>query len=291
MKFQKSIIEDVKERKSTRTYDPRAIETNSLDKLQGYIEEINKEAIAFSMANTRFLFMSTNEITNSTINQPLKDTESNEKLGTYGMISGAHSYIIGITDKNQNNPVKFGYLFEKIILFATDIGLQTCWLGGTFNREDFNKKVTLNDDEYMPIISPVGYKKDKPRIAEVAIRKAIGADKRKPWEQLFFDESVSMTLDKSKAGQYKTALEMVRLGPSASNKQPWRVIKKENRFYFFLSRTKGYGAAGFDIQKNDIGIAMCHFELAANEAGLDGKWTETCDITIPEDMEYIATWS
>ena len=28
-----------------------------------------------------------------------------------------------------------------------------------------------------------------------------------------------------------------------------------------------------DLQRVDMGIAMCHFELSANEAGHNGQWT------------------
>lgn len=35
-----------------------------------------------------------------------------------------------------------------------------------------------------------------------------------------------MPLEKEEAGNYEAALEMVRIAPSASNKQPWRILKK-----------------------------------------------------------------
>lgn len=63
-----------------------------------------------------------------------------------------------------------------------------------------------------------------------------------------------------------------------------------NRFDFFLSRTPGYKSLGFDLQKNDIGIAMCHFELSANELGLKGKWKTYGSIESMADWEYVTTW-
>lgn len=54
--------------------------------------------------------------------------EETKKLGTYGFVQGANTYIIGIMDKDNNDALKFGCKFEKIILFATDLGIQTCWL-------------------------------------------------------------------------------------------------------------------------------------------------------------------
>jgi len=41
-----------------------------------------------------------------------------------------------------------------------------------------------------------------------------------------------------------------------------------------------------------MGIAMCHFELAAREAGLGGAWVAADPgIATPQSgIEYIATW-
>lgn len=75
-----------------------------------------------------------------------------------------------------------------------------------------------------------------------------------------------------------------------SNKQPWRIIKDKSGYQFSLCRTKGYEMANFDIQKNDLGIAMCHFELTANELGLNGRWEEKQRVNSPNGWEYIIMW-
>jgi len=179
------------------------------------------------------------------------------KLGTYGFISGASVYIAGILDREEKDAARFGFLFEKIILYATGLGLGTCWLGGTFKREDFRQRLGLAANETLPVISPVGIAKARPRMFETAMRSVIGANSRKPAGELFFDGPVLSPLDGKSAGEYAVPLEMVRLAPSASNKQPWRVIREYGMYHFFLCRTRGYGnIAAFDIQMNDIGIAM-----------------------------------
>lgn len=275
MDFQQHITEVIKIRLSCRTYDLQKIEKSILNKLKSYIEEINQEC----KNNERFLIIDK------------KISEKGEKLGTYGVISGASTFIVGVINSENHDAVRFGYLFEKIILFATDLGLQTCWLGGTFKREDFTKHSNLTEVEYIPIVSPLGYRKDKSRILEVAMRKVVGANNRKSWNELFFDGSVSKALEQDVSGFYATPLEMVRLAPSASNKQPWRIIKDKNLYHFYLYRTKGYGVVNYDIQKNDMGIAMCHFELTAKELGLQGNWIELNEINVPDDWEYIISWS
>jgi nitroreductase len=277
MEFQKSVIELIKMRKSCRTYDGRSIENITLQKLINYVAKINEEA----KIRARFTIVNNNDINSKSIN----------KLGTYGFISGARSFIVGILDKEEKDALEFGYLFEKIILFATDLGLQTCWLGGTFNKSHFKQNTNLLEDEFIPIVSPVGFKKEKPRFIESAMRTVVGADKRKPWNELFFEGNSTVPLSEDNAGSYAVPLEMVRLGPSASNKQPWRIIKDKNAFHLFLCRTNGYGVTFYDLQKNDIGIVKCHFELSANELGLKGKWQEMKNISTVSGWEYISTWS
>ena len=275
MKLQKSAIETIKMRTSCRTFDSNAIEDDKVEKLKDYIEEINNK----TEISARFIFVKKNN-----------SNGAPEKLGTYGVISGANSFIVGIINKNEKNSLRFGYLFEKIILFATDLGLQTCWLGGTFKKNDFEQYASLNENEFIPIVSPVGIKKEKPRFLESAMRTLIGANNKKSWNKLFFNGNNSNPLSENEAGLYAVPIEMVRLGPSASNKQPWRIIKDKKLLNFYLCRSKGYGSENYDMQKNDMGIAMCHFELAAKELGLKGKWENFKNIDTPNDWEYITTW-
>lgn len=65
------------------------------------------------------------------------------------------------------------------------------------------------------------------------MRKRIQTDQRKEWSELFFNESLSSPITKEEAKDMAFALEMVRLGPSASNKQPWRIVRKDGNWHFF----------------------------------------------------------
>ena len=275
MEFNRTPKELIKLRTSIRSFDDKEIEATKFQKLKDYIEHINNQ----SKIKARFT-LTTNK----------SDNKEPRKLGTYGIISGANTFIVGILDKDEKDSVEFGYLFEKIILFATDLDLGTCWMGGTFSKANFENNIELGENEYIPIVSPVGNKKEKPKLFDKIMRAGAGSDKRKPWSELFFQEDRSVPLNEATAGLYTTPLEMVRIGPSASNKQPWRVIKDDNKFHFFLSRTKGYGIPSYDMQKNDMGIAKCHFELTANELGLMGSWKDTEEIDLENEWEYICTW-
>lgn len=277
MEYQKSVVELIKTRTSIRSYDEKSIEGSVIQKLNEYIKKINEEA----KIDVRFVLTNNNR----------QDGNKAVKLGTYGVISGANSYILGILGNKGEDVLELGYLFEKIVLQASDLGLGTCWLGGTFKKSDFQQNIDLSKEEYIPIVSPVGFKKDKTRVIDSAMRAMAGSDKRKLWAEIFFEKNTSKPLSEEEAGFYAVPLEMVRLGPSASNKQPWRIIKDDNKFHFFLCRTKGYGLKSYDLQKNDIGIAKCHFELTTIELELNGKWEKLNNIDLPKDWEYMISWS
>lgn len=275
MKTKNTATELIKLRTSTRSFEDKEIEPIKLKKLKDYIEHINNQ----SKIKARFI-LTTNK----------NDGKEAKKLGTYGIISGANSFIIGILDKDEKDSVEFGYLFEKIVLFATDLDLETCWLGGTFKKESFEDNIELGKNEFIAIVSPVGNKKEKPKLFDKIMRAGAGSDKRKPWNELFFEGNSLVPLTEATAGSYTIPLQMVRLGPSASNKQPWRIVKDKDNFHFFVSRTKGYGLTSYDLQKNDMGIAKCHFELVANELGLKGNWNYLEEIKLENEWEYVCTW-
>jgi nitroreductase len=186
-----------------------------------------------------------------------------ERLGTYGVIRGASTYLAGAAVQGPFCLPDFGYLFQLLVLRATDLGLGTCWLGGTFRRSDFGPALGLKEGELLPAVSPVGVPAGRRGLVDRAFRAAAGSNHRRPWEELFFDSSGRPLAPEREEEPYRVALEMVRLAPSASNRQPWRLVRDSGTVHFFLEHTQGYGGAmGFDLQRLDMGIAMAHFELA-----------------------------
>ena len=61
--------------------------------------------------------------------------------------------------------------------------------------------------------------------------------------------------------------------------------------HFYLMRSKGFRTGVIDMQKIDIGIAMCHFDLTAKEAGLAVRFVRNSpDIKPMNGEEYIASF-
>jgi nitroreductase len=226
------------------------------------------------------------------INLDMTEPAQWKKLGTYGVIKNARLFLAGTIKKGNKAVEDYGYCMESLILQATAFGLGTCWMAGTFSASGFAQAIKLQEDELLPAISPVGYRADRQSFAEKIFRLSAGSDHRKPWPDLFFAGNFSTPLTQAQAGKYSDALENIRLAPSASNKQPWRILRDTatNAFHFYLERAFGYKLREVPIQDIDMGIAMNHFELTAQEMGIKGKWQINENAPQNSSSDYITSW-
>ena len=213
------------------------------------------------------------------------------QLGTYGTIRGAKDFL-AITVKDQPYAMEaVGYQFENLVLYATDMGLGTVWLAGTFNRKDFKNVIEISDEDLFPCICPVGYPGQKRSFIEKITRASLGSKKRKEWDKLFFLDDFSKSLTKEDAGRYTDALDMLRLAPSATNAQPWAVVKEGDKFHFFCNYKNSINNDVKKIKHLDLGIALSHFHQTAMSDGLNGKLeVSDIDFDVPENMHYIITY-
>ncbi len=247
------INEVIKNRKSIRSYDGYPLAPKDISEMEAFFTVAEKNPFG---AEVRLSIIKTGR----------------QKLGTYGFIKGAKTFFGGCVKKGGHDLEGFGYSFEKVILFAASKGFGTCWLGGTYSRSDAGKLLQPRD-EYLPAVSPIGIAADKKTLTEKIVAAGAGAKNRKDFGELFFagDFSTPLVLENC---AIKTCLEMVRLGPSASNRQPWRVIVEGQTCHFYMMRENHYAGNnlfGFCMQRIDLGIAACHFELAAKHTGLSGS--------------------
>lgn len=227
------------------------------------------------------------------------DREELRGLGTYGAIRNPMGYIAGAIQPGPKNLEDFGFIMEELVLLATDLGLGTCWLGGNLTQSSFASKIQLQGNEILPAVVSMGEMVD----ARQPVGNPSSPTQRKvnrlPWQDLFFDGDFSTPLNQEKVGVFASVLEMTRLSPSASNKQPCRIIRDGQKWHFYMERTPGYKGGILmillkvkDLQRVDMGIAMSHFELSAKEMGLSGGWTvDEPAIQKPGELtEYVSTW-
>ncbi|HTX78515.1 MAG TPA: nitroreductase family protein [Longilinea sp.] len=280
--FTVPVQELIRERYSCRVYDKNPLTEEACRSLEGYLAAV--PAGPFNHAS-RFILAAATPV----------DRASLRGLGTYGFIRNPPAFIIGACSDGPLSLEDFGYCLERIVLYATGLRLGTCWLGGTFSRSGFARRIDAAAGEILPSVLSVGNAAETSDGGKVVRSKRSRLD----WSQLFFENEFSHPLSEMNAGAYALPLEMVRLAPSASNKQPWRILREGDCWHFFLRRTPGYRrdllarlVGVEDIQRVDMGIAMCHFELAAREAGLEGVWQVRKPPVGAMDavVEYTATW-
>lgn len=282
----KPVTELIRQRFSCRRHPDRPVAAETQQKLREFLAILQQGPLG---SKIRLDLFAASE----------QDRQALKGIGTYGVIRNAQGFIVGAMGPGEKNLEDFGYLMEFAILFSTDLELGTCWLGGSFTKSSFAKKIGVTADESVPAVTSFGYVADNSK-AEDWIRRRAGGEMRLQADKLFFDGDFGKPIQPEQSGEYAAVLEMVRLGPSASNKQPWRIIKQDDLWHFYLQRTPGYGRDSWlgrligvaDVQRLDMGIAMCHFELSAMELGLKGKWhvLDPGLAKLDKNTEYTASW-
>ena len=272
------VSETIQKRHSVRTYDAQPMSEQDLEKLTAYAKTLQNP---FGIPVTVHLLKT--------------GDASTKKLGTYGVIKGTKTFLGVTVPKGALSLEAVGYSFEQLVLYATHLGIGTCWLAATFDRKAFTGAMNVGDDEWMPVISPIGYPSEKRTISESLMRTGMKSNQRKEWKELFFSGDFRTPLSRADADAYAQPLEMLRLAPSATNAQPWRVLRRDGAFHFYAKVTEGQGEVDPPIiQRVDVGICANHFCLTAQEQGLSGtlKATEApTNIDVPDSCRYLFTWT
>ncbi len=267
----------IQARSSRRSYESGPLTKNELTDIQKVLDKTTSGPFGTSLG---FQLISKNDAQNQKL-----------KLGTYGFIQGAQYFILGSIEASQMGFIDYGYVLEDIILQLTAMDLGTCWLGGTFDRSEFSKAIKLEPGWVIPAITPVGRPTINRSLGDRLVRFGAKSKNRKNWSELFFHNYQAQALSQEQAGWAKLPLEGLRLAPSASNLQPWRVVVTENDFDFFLDRKKGYRNlfSAVDIQMIDMGIAMMHFSGLCREMDQPIEWLTKSKPNPFFNLEYIVS--
>ena len=154
---------------------------------------------------------------------------------------------------------KVGYYGQELVLFATQLGLGTCWVAGTYDPKSLS--VAPGPGEKLWDVIPMGYAPEKTPRKQTMIRAAIRRKSRK-LESFVESETPFDALP----DWVKTGAQAVSLGPSAVNQQPVNILWKDGRAFAKLWKN------GHGLGHNDLGIAKKQFEVGAAECGVKGAW-------------------
>lgn len=209
--------EAILKRHAVRNYEDRQIDEETKKLIRQKISELNE------IGNLNLQFM---EDAGKTYNKLL-----NRAMG----LASAPSVIACVGKDSDDLDERIGYYGEQLVLYLTQLGLNTCW-AGTFNRKTIGASV--GDDERLVISIAVGYGKDQgsPHKSKTAEQVTEGRADRPEW--------------------FNNGVEMALLAPTAINQQKFTIRLNDDDSVDFIDN-------GGVLSRVDLGIVKYHFEVGA----------------------------
>jgi len=208
------------ERHSVRQYKDLPIEEGKCIKLNSLVEECNRE----SGLNIQLV---------------LNDPKCFDVfMAHYGMkFRNAMNYVALVGRKDiPDLEEKAGYYGEKIVLFAQQMGLNSCWVAGTFGRK--KSRVQIAGDEKFICVIAIGYGENSGK-----------QHRSKPVEKLCGEDLSKMP------EWFREGVDAALLAPTAINQQKF-FITMENDEPLIIARNAA-------MAKIDLGIVKYNFEAAS----------------------------
>jgi len=180
---------------------------------------------------------------------------------SYGMFRGVRNYLVAVIDPTFPDAYeRAGYFAEQFVIEALKLGIGTCFVGGTFSRQNVGARVEVY--EKIPFVIPFGYPEDDktPLLAKMAMKFA---HRKKMSPRDFFegtDPEYAATRQEFK--WLDVALEAVACSPSSLNKRPVRLktVTEEGKLHIAATTN------GQETSPVDLGIAK--FNVATAVAGI-----------------------
>lgn len=163
---------------------------------------------------------------------------------SYGLFTNVRSLILMKGRKDDKDlKEKIGYYGEDLVLSITDLGLGTCWVGGTFDKDE----LTIDSDEELVCVVVAGKVADL-SLKEKIVRSATHRKVKSVEERIISNRPLPQWV--------QNGMKAVLLAPSAKNTQKV-MFKYENNIL------SAQIADDYSMDLIDLGIAKKHFEIAA----------------------------
>lgn len=163
---------------------------------------------------------------------------------SYGLFTNVRSLILMKGKKDDRDlKEKIGYYGEDLVLAITDLGLGTCWVGGTFDKEE----LPIDRGEELACVVVVG-KVAAPSLTEKMVRSATHRKVKSLEERIISDQPLPQWVE--------DGMKAVLFAPSAKNTQ--KVM-----FKYGDNILSAQIADDYSMDLIDLGIAKKHFEIGA----------------------------
>ncbi|MBQ0022223.1 MAG: nitroreductase [Prevotellaceae bacterium] len=237
-----TLLEAIQARRSVRKYIDKPIEENLISILQEKVDEVNRE---------------------SGLHIQLVTNEPRAFKGkmAYGTFSGVSNYFAMVGKKNDTSTSaahasvseRIGYYGEQLVLLAQTLGLNTCWVGVTYNniKEAYEK----GDDEKLYCMIALGYGNDSGRnIKRKSIKQVSNAS----------DASTEVGMGATPKW-FRDGVAAALLAPTAINQQKFyfEYLEPQGDNTHKVKAKRGFSLIGYT--KMDLGIAKLHFEIGAGK--------------------------
>lgn len=214
-----TIQEAIKKRHSVRSYTARPIDGAVLAALNEEIETCNRE----SGLNIRLVLNDPNAVKGL--------------FASYGAFENADNYLALTGPDTDDLLERCGYWGERLVLFAETLGLNTCWIAGSYKKGRVKK--LLGQGERLAAIISIGYG-----------AKPGHAHRSKTYEQV-------TETDGTEPDWFRSGVEAALLAPTAINQQKFRFVWKNGALEVKALRGP--------YSLIDLGIVKYHFEIGSGK--------------------------
>ncbi len=212
-----TLMEAIDARHSVRAYQDKPVEEEIRRQLEAFTEECNRES-------GLHIFIRWD------------DPEGfDSRMAHYGRFRNVRNYIVLSGKETDDFDYICGYWGEKVVLFAQQLGLNTCWAALTFNRKKVRELIP--DGETMCMAISLGY----------------GVTQGVPHRNRSVREVTENAPDEA---WFAAGVEAALKAPTAMNQQKFLFSLNDGEPF---ARVKGRGAC----RTVDLGIAAYHFEAGS----------------------------
>lgn len=234
-------LELLKKRHSVRAFLKEELTKKIQDELKAEVTSINTQ-----IAGLKFKLFFNNS-------DPFKGF-----FKSYGSFVNPSNYLAAVVDNVVDNIwEKAGYFAEQFVIKCVELGLGTCYVGGTYDPDSINILLKAGEQILFVVLfgTPSGYLRRKEKILVNFVHR-----KQYPISH-FFDPSEDFDKECKIFPILRDGAEAVAIAPSALNKRPTRIFVSEiNEVPILCARVDDKN------KKNliDLGIAKFNFNFATN---------------------------
>ncbi|MDD5938762.1 MAG: nitroreductase family protein [Clostridiales bacterium] len=220
-------LELMKSRQSVRRYTDRPLPAGVISALEAEAEQVNAE----SGMHIRLM---------------AEEPAAFQGLeARYGHFSGVNNYLILAGPRNVPNwEETLGYYGQRLVLKAAELGLNSCWVAGTFRRDTVERRLAPGDGLACVVALGYGIKQGVPHKSKPLEELCPGVGEAPEW--------------------FRRGALGAQLAPTAINQQSFRLTRRGDRV-----KLEDLGGI---YSKIDLGIVRYQFERLAGKENF--TWEE-----------------